>query len=535
MKLNPDSVDWALRHINKYQTHTSLFPKPYEFDAICDEWVSVKKYLTDLNLPEDWKIREARKIFAPKSFNGFRFCTQLDPLDEIIYYALVYEIGSDIEKARVEKKRDIVISNRFLPSSDGRLWDLDYNYDKFELITKKLINNKKIKFIVLTDIADFFPSIYLHELEHSLERTSNKQDHIKSLLRLIKGISQNVSYGIPVGTHASFLLGELTLNSIDRRLIDENITFCRFVDDYRIFSKTKAEAFKSLNFITEIIFYDLGGLTLQQGKTRIKKIEDYLRSKKATPDPITPLSEKFLKFIKKEIGIEDPYQIIDVEKLSNSVKKKLDEFEFDTILMEQLTLERSNLNLIKFLLRKLSQTNNKSSINNILDNFDIFYPVVNTVISYFSSLQNIDSNLREKIGKKLMQILKESFVGQSSYNRLWILSLFANSSEWGGENELLDLYRKNDDDFTRRELIFALGEVEKDYWFSTERKKFPSQFTSWERRAFLKAYSCVHEDESYHWYKSLKKNTDLDILDKNIINWMLKKIILRLKHIKNLK
>ncbi len=88
MKLNPDSIDWALRHITKYQTYTSLFPKPYEFDAISDEWVSVKKYLTDLNLPEDWKIREARKIFAPKSYNGFRFCTQLDPLDEIIYYAL---------------------------------------------------------------------------------------------------------------------------------------------------------------------------------------------------------------------------------------------------------------------------------------------------------------------------------------------------------------------------------------------------------------------------------------------------------------
>ena len=110
MKLNPDSIDWALRHINKYQTYTSLFPKPYEFDAISDEWVNVKKYLTDLNLPKDWKIREARKIFAPKSYNGFRLCTQLDPLDEIIYYALVYEIGSDIEKARLEKKSDIAIS-----------------------------------------------------------------------------------------------------------------------------------------------------------------------------------------------------------------------------------------------------------------------------------------------------------------------------------------------------------------------------------------------------------------------------------------
>jgi hypothetical protein len=101
-------------------------------------------------------------------------------------------------------------------------------------------------------------------------------------------------------------------------------------------------------------------------------------------------------------------------------------------------------------------------------------------------------------------------------------------------NELLDLYRRNDDDFTRRELILALGAAGKHLWFSSERKKFPSQFTSWQRRAFLKAYSCVHEDESDHWYKSLKMNADLDILDRIIINWMHKKIILRLKHIKNL-
>ncbi len=283
MKLDPESIDWALRHIKRNQSHTSLFPKPFEFKAICNDWAEIKNYLADLNLPNDWKIREARKVFAPKSYNGFRLCTQLDPLDEIIYFSLIYELGSDIEKSRLEKKNNIVISHRFLPSSEGELWDSDYNYDRFELITNKLISGENFGFIVLTDIADFFPRIYLHNLEHVLDRASNKKEHIKSLMRIIKGISQNVSYGIPVGTDASFLLGELLLDSIDRRLLDENITFCRFVDDYRIFSETKAEAFKYLNFLVEIIFNNLGGLTLQQGKTRVRRIEDYLTFKKTKP------------------------------------------------------------------------------------------------------------------------------------------------------------------------------------------------------------------------------------------------------------
>ena len=519
MRLDPDSIDWSLKHIEKHQLNISLFPKPCEFKAIREDWNEIRNNLANLNLPSDWKIREARKIFAPKSYNGFRLCTQLDPLDEIIYFSLIYELGLDIEKGRINKNKELALSYRYLPNRDGELWDANYNYEKFENKTVELTKSNDYEFILFTDIADFFPRIYLHRLEQILDQVSSKKDHIKSLMRLIKGISQNVSYGIPVGTDASFLLGEILLDSIDRRLVDEKIVFCRYVDDYRIFSKSKSEAYKHLNLITEIIFNNLG-LSLQQAKTRIKKTHDYLEYRLKKPDPITPLSEKFIKFIEDELGIEDPYAIIDVEKLSKRVKKKLDEFEFDVILKEQLTLERSNLNLIKFLLNRLSQINNQFAIKEILVNFDIFYPVINTVITYFSNLQNLDFGLKKEIGENLLQLLEDSFIGQSSYNRLWILSLFAESGGWGEIKNFIDLYNKYDDDFTRRELILAMGVAKKNYWFTTERKKFPSQFTSWERRAFLKAYSCVHKKERFHWYKSMEMNINLDILDKSIIKWI---------------
>lgn len=519
MRLNSDSFDWSLKHIEIYQSHTSIFPKPFEYIAIRENWDEIKKYLTSLNLPEDWKIRDSRKIFAPKSYNGFRLCTQLDPLDELIYYSLIYELGHDIENIRLEKEKELVISYRFSPDDNGELWDPTYNYERFEDRTKEIINSNSNEFIILTDIADFFPRIYLHPLEQNLDRASDLKDHIKSLMKFIKGISQNVSYGIPVGADASFLLGELLLDSIDRRLIDENIVFCRYVDDYRIFSKDKADAFRDLNFIAEIIFNNLG-LTLQQGKTRIKEITNYLKSKSNKPDPITPLSEEFVTFIENELGIEDPYEIVDVEKLSDNLRKKLDEFQFDTILKEQLTTESSNLNLIKFLINRLSQINNKSAIKEIIANFEVFYPIINTVITYFSNLQNLDTSLRVEIGEKLLDLLENSFIGQSSYNRLWILSLFTKSSEWGGSERLVEIFNKFDDDFTRRELILAMGAVGKEYWFSAEKRGFPSRYTSWQRRAFLMAFSCVNEDAKYHWYRSMEKNTDLDLLDLSIIKWM---------------
>lgn len=168
----------------------------------------------------------------------------------------------------------------------------------------------------------------------------------------------------------------------------------------------------------------------------------------------------------------------------------------------------------------MSQINNKSAIEEILANFEVFYPVINTVITYFSKLQYLDANLKKKIGEKLLYILENSFIGQSSYNRLWILSLLTKSAEWGGSEGLVEIYNKFDDDFTRRELILAIGAAGKDYWFSSEKKGFPSRYTRWQRRAFLIVYSCVHEDAKYHFYRSMEKNTDLDLLDISIIKWM---------------
>ncbi len=56
----------------------------------------------------------------------------------------------------------------------------------FELITNKLIFVKNYGFIFLTDIADFFLRIYLHNIEHVLDRASNKKNHFKSLMIIIK-------------------------------------------------------------------------------------------------------------------------------------------------------------------------------------------------------------------------------------------------------------------------------------------------------------------------------------------------------------
>jgi len=518
LKLKSDSLDWALKHFEKIG-YTNIFPKPFEYYAIKEDWKNIKDYILKINFPTDWIIRESRKIFAPKHQYGFRLCSQLDPIDELIYTSIVYEIGEELEKSRIEKKKEVVFSNRFKPSTIGFFWDSDYNYKKFDDKTLELINSEEYKYIVIADIADFFPRIYTHVLENSLNKATKKKEHVKSLKKLLANLYQNVSYGIPVGSDASFLLAETMLNSIDRRLIDENTTFCRFVDDFRIFCKTKFEAYEKLNLLAEILFNNLS-LTLQQHKTEIFNIKTYKKIKYERHEFYDSLSEEMNNFLENTLKI-DVYAVINGSiDLSDEIIEQLKQFEFEKIIEEQIKKEKIDITLTKFTLKALIQKNNIKVIDDILDNIENFYPVINDVIGYFLDLKILPSSVKKNIAKKLIDVLNNSYIGHSIYNRMWILNLFANDKDWNGKDGYVNLLKIYKDMFSKRKLMLAMGRSKKDYWFQSERRNFPTAFTSWEKRAFIAAYSCAPQDEKKHWYDSIKRSGNLDLLDKAIINWV---------------
>ncbi len=73
-----------------------------------------------------------RRLLTPKHRYGFRIATQLDPLDCILFTALVYEIGPDIENYRIDKRMRVSFSNRFLPNQEGDMYDKDYNWNEYQ-------------------------------------------------------------------------------------------------------------------------------------------------------------------------------------------------------------------------------------------------------------------------------------------------------------------------------------------------------------------------------------------------------------------
>ena len=112
-----------------------------------------------------------------------------------------------------------------------------------------------------------------------------------------------INKGIPQGQSASDILAKLYMNSVDLGLKNAGIIHLRYVDDIRIFCKTKSEAKKSLIELTNLL--RKRGLNLQSAKTKILNSVDA----KSVIESIFPIINRVVQQIKEEAFkvVEDPY------------------------------------------------------------------------------------------------------------------------------------------------------------------------------------------------------------------------------------
>ena len=461
MGLKEASFDWALAHVQKYGD-TDLFPVPFEYDAIKGLWGGdggVRTWLLEQD-PEKWKCRAHRRCVVPKHRFGFRISTQLDPLDTLMYTALVYDLGKAIEKKRLPAKKGIVHSYRFGPDADGQFYDRQYGWESFRQHSLEAIKSDEYGAVVVADIADFFPRVYSHPLENALtECTVQKAWCARAIKGLLKQWNQTIFYGLPVGPSASRLLSELALTVVDDRLVSDEIQYCRFSDDYRLFCTDQRQAYERLAMLAQILF-DTLGLTLQQHKTEIlskhKAIELFVTPKRKER---ARLSQEF-RTILTALSITDPYEKIDYAKLSPGIKAQVDALNLKGVLEEQISLDESlDVLLTSFVLNRLAQLGNQSSIDLVMKSLNVLYPVFREVVTYVSKAAiNLHPNKRKALGAKLLNLLDEAVPGHLEYHRCWILNVFAESDKWDNESSLAKVKPTGwSESFSRRELILARG------------------------------------------------------------------------------
>ena len=517
LKLRDDSLDWALAHI-LLKGDTDIFPKAFEFNAISHNWDEIRNYLRNEDILT-WTSKPLRRCLSPKRRYGFRVATQLDPLDSLIFAALVYEVGADIETRRLSSSEDddqSVLSCRFAPKSSGEIFDSSVGFRSFQNRAIKIAERGEYSYVVSTDIADFFPRLYHHRVEGALSSATNRQNHVIALSSLLSQWNQTQSYGIPVGPAPARLIAEIAIDDVDKILRSEGIAFARYMDDYRLFAESPTQAYKYLVTLANTL-YKNHGLTLQQEKTSILPAEKFIEQFGETTESqeVASLSESFHQFL-AAAGINDPYREIDYENLCAEQRQQIDAMNLEVLLKDHLAQPELDYSMVRFLLGRLGQLDNTSCVDSILTNLDNTFTVFPQVIQYFGRLKSLTNNQQHSIGQHALDILDDSPIFQLDFHRTWLFSLFSEGAEWGHSESLVSLYTRFQDNFSRRKLALAIGESDQHYWFRTNKDDV-FEMGGWLRRAFLAGSSCLPNDERKHWFNFLKPR--LDLLEKSVIDW----------------
>src|SRR6185295_19070699 len=102
------------------------------------------------------------------------------------------------------------------------------------------------------------------------------------------------------------------------------------------------------------------------------------------------------------------------------------------------------------------------------------------------------------------------------FHRMWLLSVFARTTEWDNDDAFVSLLHAWGDTFTQRELILAIGRSRQDSWLRQQKRNL-ANFGPWPKRALLYAGSALPADERRHWYQTLEPS--LDPLELAVVRW----------------
>lgn len=272
MKL-PENLNLELawqRH-KKDLVEMAFCDHPYEVEIIdhnIADWLTYLKEKCSNYCPSRAEI-----VNIPKKGFHLRPGSILTSEDATIYHALLLK---DIEKIRkgllwsAQKQRYSCILKE--DQTKGKLFVHEYKgWSSFRDESLKFVE-KGYEWVVFADISAYFENISIGRLISDLNVFGVTNDVRQALSCCLNRWSEPRARGIPQGNRCSSVLGEVYLNSIDRRLKNKGIKFCRYVDDIRIFCNSKTDAIASLHLLT--ILLREKELNLQTAKSFIKHGEE---------------------------------------------------------------------------------------------------------------------------------------------------------------------------------------------------------------------------------------------------------------------
>jgi len=523
IKLKENHLEWALKHLQKY-SHSDFYPRLFEFAAISHNWQAVKQYILSLDM-SDYEPKSPMMCLAPKPNGIFRVAHQLDPIDSLIYTALVREVCDIIEKYRIPESENIACSYRIKPDTEGSFFAKDTGWNIFISRTNELIEKFPDGYVIVADITDFYNQIYTHRI-HALISEASKgayDEQAATIERFLLALNRKTSRGIPVGPAPSIILAELIMANIDKFIQDNYAKdFVRYVDDIRIFFNTFEEAVTILHKLT-FFLHTYHRLVFSSEKTRILDVETF--ATKYAPD-----EEK----VERQAIMEKADEITaqKMEELIDNLPPYSDDFDYDEAyeqtLQQVLTADQFSILstvyhdiieralsdpidyvLLRHVLRQAARYRIRSIIQLVLDNFYTILPVIREAVIYLNAVTN--KRVVQENQPRFEEIFSHFYMTLPFVNS-WVSYLLQNDSF--NEMNLPPNYTRIIS--TRDQALIALRKNDTT-WVRGYREQI-DLLGFWDKRATLYSASLLPASEMLPLIRSIAASGD--IIDKSLASFM---------------
>jgi hypothetical protein len=160
---------------------------------------------------------------------------------------------------------------------------IEGKYDRREVATERAIRSIGARYLLQTDLARFYPSVYTHGIAWAIHgkakaRADTRHELFGNRLDLwVRETQDKQTGGIPIGPDTSFLIAEVVASRIDRdlqKMLRSPLRGTRYIDDYHLYFETLAEAEKALSGLHRVAAaYEL---EVNDSKTEILQVPEAL-------------------------------------------------------------------------------------------------------------------------------------------------------------------------------------------------------------------------------------------------------------------
>jgi len=451
----------------------------------------------------------------------------LEPLDCLVYTALVASVCEKVESARPDIDSRIACSYRIV-KSDGSFFASGTGWGEFTEKTEELAG--EFEWALSFDISDFYNQIYLHRLNNAIEYVDpTLKDVATDIEQFITAMNSKASQGIPVGPAASIVLAEAVLLDVDSFIEASGLSHTRYVDDFRVFSDSKVALERLLETVT-IYLYEAHRLSIAAEKTVLVEASVFVADKLHNDDAedreelmdvldgFSPYSQDFEGEDEEGDDWFDDDDEDDTEvEVEVEVDVDVDMSKVVETLIEALEKIAASGKLDLGVARAVIRTARRNKISELaaplLGNLCFFAPVASDVFIYLDAITDQDF-AEEHIA--LAEVTTDLDCVKHEFLRYWFTWYLARNFKLYASQKL----RRFIYDSRWLELI-AIAAVEEGNlpWIRGLKNKI-SDHSPRERRAIIYGSKILPADEREAWLKNVVNNaaTKFDI-------WMAKWVL----------